>query len=116
MWYDRYIRECNKIGKAPSLVAEEIGLARSAVTKWKKGGTPTDATYAKLAEVFNCSVRYLKTGSDAPLVNNDPELTEYLEELKNRPEMRTLFSLAKGATKADVEKAVKIIEAFFEKD
>ena len=36
---------------------------------------------------------------------------EYLEELKNRPEMRMLFSLAKGATKEDIEQAVKIIEA-----
>ena len=39
------------------------------------------------------------------------ELEEYLEELKNRPEMRMLFKLAKGATKEDVEQAVKIIEA-----
>lgn len=46
-----------------------------------------------------------------PLINEDEELTEYLEELKNRPEMRMLFSLTKGATKEDVEKAVRIIEA-----
>ena len=44
------------------------------------------------------------------------ELQEYLEELKNRSEMRMLFSLAKGATKEDVEKAVKIIEALKEDD
>ena len=28
---------------------------------------------------------------EKPLVNNDEELTEYLEELKNRKEMRMLF-------------------------
>ena len=39
------------------------------------------------------------------------ELTEYLEVLRSRPECRMLFSLAKDATKADVEKAVAIIEA-----
>ena len=39
------------------------------------------------------------------------ELTEYLEELKTRPEMKMLFSVAKGATKEDIEKAVAIIEA-----
>jgi len=44
------------------------------------------------------------------------ELQEYLEELKNRSEMRMLFSLAKGATKEDVEKTVKIIEALKEDD
>lgn len=49
--------------------------------------------------------------NEKPLVNEDEELTDYLEELKNRSEMRILFKLAKGATKEDVEQAVKIIEA-----
>ena len=49
---------------------------------------------------------------EAELVNDDPELTEYLEELRTRPEMKMLFSLTSKATKADVEKAVKIVEAF----
>ena len=39
------------------------------------------------------------------------ELQQYLEELKNRSEMRMLFKLTKSATKEDVMKAVKIIEA-----
>ena len=49
-------------------------------------------------------------------LTDDEELQEYLEELKNRSEMRMLFSLAKGGTKEDVEKAVKIIEALKEDD
>lgn len=49
-------------------------------------------------------------------LTDDEDLQEYLEELKNRSEMRMLFSLAKGATKEDVEKAVKIIEALKEDD
>ncbi len=36
---------------------------------------------------------------------------ELLEELKERPEMRTLFSVSRKATKEDILKAVKIIEA-----
>lgn len=43
--------------------------------------------------------------------DKDIELQEYLEELKNRSEMRMLFSVSKNATKEDVEQAVKIIEA-----
>lgn len=42
---------------------------------------------------------------------SNPELTMYLEELRSRPEMRMLFSIAKDATKEDVEKAVAIIKA-----
>ena len=41
----------------------------------------------------------------------DADLDDYLEMLKNRPECRMLFSLAKDATKEDVERAVAIIEA-----
>lgn len=55
----------------------------------------------------------LETGFEnkTPLVNDDEELTEYLEMLKTRPECRMLFQLSKDATKEDVEKAVRIIEA-----
>ena len=42
----------------------------------------------------------------------DEDLSEYLEELHKRPEMKTLFSLAKGATKEEVEQVVKMIEVF----
>ena len=37
-------------------------------------------------------------------------MMEYLNELKNNPGMRILFSKAKGATKEDLEKVVKMIE------
>lgn len=39
------------------------------------------------------------------------ELQELLETFHKRPEMKTLFSVTKNATKEDIEKAVKIIEA-----
>lgn len=39
------------------------------------------------------------------------EIEALLETLHKRPEMRTLFSVTKNATKEDIEKAVKIIEA-----
>ena len=45
------------------------------------------------------------------LVNGDEELTEYLEMLKTRPEMRMLFQISKDATKEDVEAAVRVIVA-----
>ncbi len=50
--------------------------------------------------------------SDSPSKSpvGDDELTEYLDELHKRPEMKMLFKVATKATKEDVEKAVKIIE------
>ena len=39
----------------------------------------------------------------------DPEIAEYLDQLKNTPGMRTLFSAAKGVSKEDLEAAADII-------
>ena len=48
--------------------------------------------------------------------SEEQELNEYLEMLRTRPEMKMMFQLAKGATKEDVEKAVRVIEAMLGKD
>lgn len=40
----------------------------------------------------------------------DDDLREYLDELRNRPEQRLLFSVTKNATKAQIEAIVKMIE------
>jgi hypothetical protein len=45
------------------------------------------------------------------LLPAEKELFEYLDELRNRPGGKMLFRLVKEATKEDVERAVKIIEA-----
>ena len=48
-------------------------------------------------------------------INKDEELAEYLLELETRPGLKMHFSLAEGATKADVEESVKIVEDFLSK-
>lgn len=62
-----------------------------------------------IADTFNVDMNTLTDSKVSADLSS--ELQEYLEELKNRSEMRMLFSLAKGATKEDVMQAVKIIEA-----
>ena len=113
MFYDIFLQLCEEKGVKPTPVTEAIGINKSSATKWKKGATPNGDTLQKLAEYFNVSVDYLlgnEKTSSAELTEDD-ELNIYLEELKNRKEMRMLFKLASGATKEDVEKAVAIIEA-----
>lgn len=119
MFYDIFSKLCCEKGISKSKAAENVGLNRTAVIKWKNGSFPSGETLQKIANYFDVSIEYLMgeekkptAENDSELVNNDEELTEYLEELKNRPELRMMFQLAKGATKEDVEKAVEIIEAF----
>lgn len=109
MFWDKFVAACNNKGVSPTAVVTTLRISGGSITKWKKGSKPNDTTIAKIADYFEVSPEYFfESGMEK--VPND-ELSEYLEELKNRPEMRMLFSLAKGATKEDVEQAVAIIEA-----
>lgn len=108
MFWNKFVLQCNNIGKSPNAVCSDLGYSRAIATKWKSGAIPRDTTLKKIADYFNVPVSYFS--EQDPLEPKD-ELTEYLEELKNRPEMKMLFSVAKGATKEDIEKTVAIIEA-----
>lgn len=55
-FYENFIRLCNDCGKSPSLVATEIGFEKSTVSRWKKGGNPTDASVDKVARYFGVKV------------------------------------------------------------
>ena len=73
----------------------------------------------KLADFFDVSVDYMMgreseepnavDKENKPIVLDD-DVLELLEELKNRPEMKTLFQVSKKASKEDILKTVKIIE------
>lgn len=59
-FYNNYLKFCNDFMKSPSAVALDVGLSKTAVNGWKHGrSNPTDATLAKLASYFGCSVEDL---------------------------------------------------------
>lgn len=89
-------------------VARFVGVGKSTVKKWESGAIKNMRRdkIRKLAECLGVTPAYLTDWEDGA-----EDLDVYLEELKTRPEMRMLFSLAKDATKEDVERAVAIIEA-----
>lgn len=99
-------------------VSDRINVARSTVCAYINGDrTPKKPVLLNIAHAYRVNPLWLM-GYDVDKTENieaggagDAELTEYLEALRSRPECRMLFSLAKDATKADVEKAVAIIEA-----
>lgn len=114
MFWNNFYQLCESKNLKPLNVVKELGIATGSITKWKNGTMPSMKNLEKIATYFGVSVDYLfaeHNNTEKPSVGDDDELEEYLEELKNRPEMKMLFSLAKGATKQDVEQAVAIIEA-----
>lgn len=89
-------------------LSRKLNMSKSAISMYESGvREPNFETLETIADIFNVDINTLmdKKPSDKD------ELQEYLEELKNRSEMRMLFSVTKNATKEDVMQAVKIIEA-----
>lgn len=113
----RQLMDANDVNASD--IAKLLNVSRSTVSEWLHG-----RKLPRMDKVETLSIHFHVTKSslieptddnidceDTELVNGDPELTAYLDQLRTRPEMRMLFSLTKDATKADVERAVAIIEA-----
>lgn len=90
-------------------VGNIIGVQKSAIQKYEKGDVENikRSSIEKLAKYYGVTIGYL-LGLEK---TNDSQLEEYLTMLKTRPELKMLFNLTKDATREDIEKAVKIIEA-----
>lgn len=119
MLYETILRLCEQRGITGYRLCEDVGISKSTLTDLKMGRKKSlsAGVAAKIADYFGVSVSYLLHGEDAhppqatPLPQYDPELLDYLEELRRRPELSMLFDLTRNATKEEVEQAVKIIEA-----
>lgn len=102
-------------GMSQEELAKRLGLAKSTISMYESGSRePSLEILEAIADTFNVDMNTLTDSKKSSELSD--ELQEYLEELKNRSEMRMLFSLAKGATKEDVIQAVRIIEALRKDD
>ena len=90
-------------------VGNLIGVQKAAIQKYEKGDVENikRSSIEKLAKYYGVTTDYI-FGIDKERKDTSDE---YLEMFKSRPELKMLFNLTKDATREDVEKAVKIIEA-----
>lgn len=85
MFFENYVRLCNSVGKTPSAVALEMGIAKPTVTRWKNGSTPNSATLYKVADYFGVSTEYL--------LGNEEQKEKPATEIGNRQsEIDFIFS------------------------
>lgn len=124
-FYENYVRLCNKINKKPSAVAEECGVTRATASRWGKGMVPSYASLLRIADYFGITVRELvgatnETAGELAKVygispsmlmveekateQEEDNLEEYLEELRSRPETKTLLAASRGMTRDQVQK------------
>lgn len=104
----------------------DLGMRNSVISDLKTGRKKglNSETLSKIADYFGTPVDYIlgntpKEKTPAVTVYDehdnvirlDNETLELIDSLRTRPEMKMMFSVSKNATKEDIIKAIKIIEA-----
>ena len=96
-FYNNFLKYCTMAKKSPSKVIVEIGGTKSAITRWKNGSKPTDATIQKVADYFGVTLEEMK---------GDPEIkktpTPEGERNNEKEEIFKRFEAADEATRAVV--------------
>lgn len=86
MFWNNFVNLCASVGKAPNVVASEIGLKSSGtVTGWKKGALPRPSVLVKIAKYFNITVNELIGEQEKipPVVSDEGNKKELLFEYIN---------------------------------
>ncbi len=97
-------------GMTQAELARRLNCAPSTISMYENGKRePTFDVLCEIAKIFSIPVESLISESEA--VREDEELWSLREELRRRPEMRMLFSLTRNASKEDILKTVKIMQA-----
>ena len=107
--YERIENLCKNKGISLKTLCDTLEISRSSLSELKAGRCRSISSFSlkKIADFFGVSTDYLLGSAET----SSKELNEYLEVLSSREELRMLFKLAKNASKSDVKRAVKIIEA-----
>ncbi len=112
--YNRIMELCARKGVSGYRLCRDVGVSPSVLTDLKMGRRAglSAGTANRIASYFGVSVGCLLGQEEVPaLINGDEELTEYLQELSTRSEMRMLFHVTKHATREQIEAIVKMVEA-----
>lgn len=90
----------------------ESGISSATLSQWRTGQfQPSKSAIKKVADYFGISAAEL-TGEER---QEDDDLREYLDDLKNDPEQRMLFNLMRNATKDELRATVAFIRTLREK-
>ena len=120
--YNKIEMLCKENNTDVTKMCREINIPRSSLSELKAGRVKSISIerIEAIADYFGVTADFLRGKEDdnikafdetgEPLFL-DEEVREIVDSLRTRPEMKILFSASKKATKEDILKTVKIIEA-----
>jgi len=101
-----------KRGLTQAQLAKIIGSQSSEISKLELGKVkPTYKTALKLVHALDVSYDYLFGRDDLSYYSDDEDVVKCLEYARDNPNIRMLFSVAKDATKEDIETTIAIVKA-----
>lgn len=104
MFFNTYAALCAGVGKKPTTVALELGISKSTVSNWKKGGhTPHAAQLQKIADYFGVTVDFLLGKEKAPTAGESSEREELTEEIME------LFLKLSPKSQAEAQKYIRYL-------
>lgn len=118
-------------GLSQAKFAQMLNVHQTAVSQWEQGRTTPDVEVAKrISELFHVSFDFVldnpyvekeKAPADSggrfredELIRLDADSMEILRAVRERPDLKIMFSVGKNVTPDDLIKAIKIVEAFKE--
>ena len=116
--YDRFEQLRRSKGITKKFIAQSLGRSATLCQDWKQHKSqPSPDQLRQVAEILGTTPAYLLGETDEVSPETaGTELDRLLTALKEREDMRMLFSLAKDASPEDVHQAVKIIKALRSND
>lgn len=117
--YNRFEQLRSAQGITKKFIAQSLGRSSTICQDWKQQKSqPNPEQLRRVAEILGTTPAYLsgETEDPSPVSAAGRELEELLTALREREDMRMLFSLARDASPEDVRQAVKIIEALRRND
>lgn len=101
-------------------LAKMIGVSPSTIGMYEQNRREPDyKTLVELSKIFNCSVDYLlgltdvknPTDKISDALEEDEELLEFWNELKEREELQLLFKQTRALDKKTIQQVIRIIKA-----
>lgn len=118
--YEIYCKLRDAKGMKDADVARETGITKSTFSDWKNGrSNPKDAKLKKIADLFEVSLDYLRTGEKT--VNGEKyyvneKTAEMAQKLFENSDLRALFDAAQDASPEDLKTTYDMLMALKRKE
>lgn len=108
--YERVQSLGKELGLTVQSIEMMVGISRGSVAKWRTS-IPRADILSRVAALLKTTSEYLLTGEGPAHPDaQEQSIKDYLQEIKDDPDKRMMFDLAKDATIEEIKATVAFLE------